>query len=259
MSRLAWRKSQDITVGPYKIPCVEGLAKWSDQQYGIRYDSKAKRIIKSFLWPAYSLYTELLTVGFITRTIGNWIRESVDKETVFLEIGCGSMKLRRFLPQAICYNAFDVSFSEFHLRRVIRNQGNINVGLATATEIPFESESVNLIASCEVFEHILEINRVMQEIYRVVKPGAKMLCSIPNNYCYKYQKKGPHSEHVNNWSYEEFIDFVKTHGFKLLKGMMKGYWIPLPTWLAKTSYQLPLSPKKEFYCTNFFYQFKVDK
>lgn len=87
------------------------------------------------------------------------------------------------------YNAFDLSLSEFHLRRVLRKSDNVNVALASATNIPLESDLVSLIVSTECFEHIPEIDNAMDEIHRVAMPEAILICSIPNNYCYKYQKK----------------------------------------------------------------------
>lgn len=231
----------------------------SNHKVGIRYDSQAKRVIKSLLWPLFSLHNNLFTGGFIKSNIGKWIRELVRADTTFLEIGCGDMSLRKYLPKGVCYNAFDISLSEFHCRRLCKKGGNINVALASATDIPIGSESVNLIASTEVFEHISNIDQTMKELFRVSMPGTKLVCSIPNNFCYKYHRKGKHPEHVNNWSYEDFIQFMRLHGFKFMKGFMKGYWVPLATWLTKTSYQLPLTSKDEFYCTNFFYLFEAEK
>ena len=259
MNRLAWQSKSIVSVDPYEIPCAEGLMEQANHKVGIRYDSQAKRVIKSLLWPLFSMRNDLFSGGFIRSNIGKWIRELVRADTTFLEIGCGDMSLRKYLPKDICYNAFDISLSEFHYRRVMQKGGNINVALASATDIPLESESVNLIASTEVFEHISNIDRTMREILRVAMPGAKLVCSIPNNFCYKYRLKGEHPEHVNNWSYEDFIQFMKSNYFKFIKGFMKGCWVPLPTWFTKTSYQLPFASKNEFYCTNFFYQFEVEK
>lgn len=259
MNRLTWQTKASVSVGHYEFPCAEGLMDYPNNQAGIRRDSKTKLMVKSFFWPLFSLREDLLINGFIQRTVGEWIRKLVNQNIVFLEVGCGNMSLRKYLPPTVCYNAFDLSLSEFHLRRVLKMGGNSNIALATATDIPLKSDSVNLIASTEVFEHIPEIDKAMAEILRVAMRGAKLVCSISNNLCYKYQQKGPHPDHVNSWSYEEFIRFMDSHGFKLLKGLKKGYWIPLPAWLTKASYQLPLAPRDEFYCTNFFYKFEVEK
>lgn len=221
----------------------------------IRRDSSSRLILKSALWPLFQCREALVGSQYIEREIGKWIRELSDKRTTFLDVGCGSMRLMKYLSPDIYYNGFDISFSEFHLRRNLRKGRLINIAVASATEIPLESDSVNLIASTEVFEHIPEIGRAIQKIHRVATSGANLICSIPNNSCYKYKKKGPHPDHVNNWSYSEFIEFMENKGFELQRGYMKGWWVPLPLWLTKKSYHLPLSMRQEFKCTNFFYQF----
>jgi hypothetical protein len=95
------------------------------------------------------------------------------------------------------------------------------------------------------------------EIVRVARPGAVLLCSIPNNFCYMYQCKGPHPDHVNNWSYDGFIRFMEARGLKFREGLQKGYWIPAPVWLVRRSYRLPLPVRRERLATHFFYRFEV--
>ena len=169
------------------------------------------------------------------------------------------MSLRRYLPRNIYYNAHDLLFSEFQLKRVLKAGNRINIAIASATKIPLGSNFASLIVSTECFEHIENVDLAMDEIHRVSVGGAKLICSIPNNYCYKYHKKGPHTEHINNWSYNGFIEFMASHNYKFLNGYMKGFWIPLPLWLTKKSFQLPISSTDEYYNTNFFYIFEVIK
>jgi ubiquinone/menaquinone biosynthesis C-methylase UbiE len=135
----------------------------------------------------------------------------------------------------------------------------VNVVIASASEIPVPSETASMIVSTETFEHIPEIGKTLQEIHRIAVPGAILICSIPNNYCNKYIKKGPHPGHINNWTYDGFVSLMQSYHFELVKGYMKGKWIPLPLWLTKTSYQFPLSSESEYYNTNFFYVFRVNK
>lgn len=258
MNKLTWKTNKTISIGKYKIPCARDLCDQRTWVLGIHRDSRSKFLLNPFLWPIIKWRDDLFVDGFIEYGIGKWIKQLINDNIVFIEVGCGDMSLRKFLRRKICYNAFDISLSELHLKRAFK-KGNVNVALASATDIPLDSNLVSLIVSTECFEHIPEIDRAISEIRRVAKPNAKLLCTIPNNYCYKYQKKGPHPEHVNNWSYEEFKEYMNERGFKFIEGYMKGFWIPLPLWLTKTSYQLPISSKNEFYNTNFFYMFGVEK
>ncbi len=197
--------------------------------------------------------------GFIKREVGKLIKKFLRHNTEFLDIGCGDMSLVRFLPSNLWYNAIDISLSEFHLKRVLNKREKINVALASAASIPLDSASISLAVSTEVLEHIPDIDKALSEIYRILKPGGILIISIPNNYCYKYQKKGPHPEHVNNWTFKEFKEYIINQGFIYLEGYLKGFWIPLKIVPGTASYQLPISSKNEFYNTNFFFVFKKPK
>jgi len=97
LNRLTWQRKSIVSVGTYEIPCAERLMEQTNQKVGIRYDSQAKRVIKSLLWPLFSLRNDLFTDGFIESNIGKWIRELVRADTTFLEIGCGDMSLHKYL------------------------------------------------------------------------------------------------------------------------------------------------------------------
>lgn len=259
MSRVLWTTSKIIRVGEFHIPCVDVLEDQPNHTTGIQKEDKLKVIVKNILSPLIYLRKSLLIDGFIKREVGSWMRKIVNEKTVFLEVGCGAMNLKRYLPEQICYNAFDISFSEFQLKKMLKKNSNINVALASATDIPLPADEVSLIVSTECFEHIPDIDKAIKELYRVAQRDAILLCSIPNNYCYKYVKKGPHPEHLHSWTYDGFVKYMGSFNFKLLEGFMKGFWIPLPLYLTKTSYHLPLALQNEFYNTHFFYMFEVIK
>ena len=250
MSRLRFKLYSTLNTAKYSIFYDPNI------QIRIRRDSKLKHFIKTILMPILMLRNYFMVDGFIKREIGRLIKKHIKSNTIFLDIGCGNMSLRQFLPKSVCYNAFDIELSEFHLERILSEEKGIKVVLCSATRIPLDSNTVSLIASTEVFDHISDIDKAVIEIYRVLKPGGILTLSISNNYCYKYQKKGPHPEHVNSWTFDEFKEYMKRLGFKNLEGYMMGYWIPLPLWFTKKSYQLPFSSKEEFYNTNFFFVFQ---
>jgi len=259
MNKIEWQTNTYETVGEYQVPYVPNITGGYNQGSGIKRNSKSKLILKLTIWPILKLRNDLIVDGFIEREIGKLIKKYITKDTVFLEIGCGDMSLKRFIPSNLWYNALDLELSDFHIIRTLRNKHNVNLVLASATEIPTPDNTASLIVSTETFEHIPEIDKAMQELHRIAIPDAILICSIPNNYCYKYKKKGPHRGHVNNWRYEEFIEYMKSHHLEFVEGFMKGKWIPFPLWMTKTSYQVPISSKSECYNTNFFYVFKVSK
>ena len=259
MSKIEWTTQSYITVGKHKIPCDPDIKDGYHQGSGIKKVSRIKSSVKSIVWPAFNLRNKLLIDGFIGAEIGKLIKRYIQPDSTFLEIGCGDMSLSKFVDPPQWYNGLDLELTEFHIKRNYNYKSNLNIVLASAAQIPAKDSIADLLVSTETLEHIPEIDQSVQEIHRLAKNKAIFICSIPNNYCHKYIKKGPHQGHINNWTYDEFINYMGEYGFELVEGFMKGVWIPLPMWLTKASYQVPLSTSQEYYNTNFFYVFRVKK
>ncbi|OLE74415.1 hypothetical protein AUG19_08720 [archaeon 13_1_20CM_2_54_9] len=259
MDRLRWKIEGHVTVGTYSVPSVENASTGGVWLVGIRPDSARAARLKRLVWPLVKLRDDLLVDGFIEWVVGKWIRDAATAATTFLEIGCGDMSLSRFLRDDVCYNAFDVSLSEFHLVRLLRRRPSSNIAIASVTEIPLESQVASLIVSTQVLEYVQEIDRALEEIYRIATPGAKFVCSIANGHSIKYRVKGVHPGHVNRWTYRSFCDLMATHKFRLLEGLMSGFWIPLPSVITRTSYALPISAHEEANNTHFLFMFEIEK
>ena len=259
MNRINWNTNHSVTVGGHHIPCMANIADGFNQGSGIKLDSTNILKVKRMLWPLFKFRNDMMIDGFIEWQVGKLIKKVLMDDSVFLEIGCGDMSLRKYIPKNICYNALDLELSEFHIIKAIKSRSNINIILASADEIPAADNSASLIVSTETLEHIPEIDKAVSEIKRVAMPGTTFICSIPNNHCYKYHKKGSHTGHINNWTYDGFIEYMNSNDFEYVEGHMKGKWVPFPLWMTNTSYQLPVTSKSEYHNTNFFYVFKVNK
>ena len=259
MDKIEWKNSSYETVGGELIPQAQTLGAGYNQESGISRNSPMKLLLKRLLWPLVNLRNYLVIDGFIQREAGRLITGYLTAGSVFLEIGCGDMSLRKYLPENFWYNALDLNLSDFHILRALGSRERTNIVVASATEIPASSEVASLLVSTETFEHIPDIDRAVAELHRVAKPGAVLICSIPNNYCRKYEVKGPHPGHIQAWSYDEFKAYMEKRNFEFIEGFMKGKWLPFPLWLTKSSYQLPLSSVSEKDNTNFFYVFRVRK
>jgi SAM-dependent methyltransferase len=209
--KLKWKTKKTLNLEQFQIPCANDLKSQCNQDWGIRRTTSRISFLYPLLYPIFKIHQDLFVDGFIEREIGNQIKRFLTDETIFLEIGCGDMSLRRFLPYGVFYNAFDLEFNEYHLKRKL-NDPYVNIAIASAENIPLDSNIASLIIATETFEHIPDIDKAIMEIYRISKNGAKLLCTIPNNYCFKYQKKGPHMGHIHSWTFNEFINFMSMAG-----------------------------------------------
>lgn len=157
-------------------------------------------------------------------------RHASDRLT--LDVGCGSSRYAGLFPNRV---AVDVS-----PQRGLR-------ACADAHRLPFRDGTFEVVLCTEMLEHVLEPPRVVEELYRVLKPGGTSLLTTrfcypihdpPRDY-YRYTRYG--LEHLfKRWKIEELVEdsggldtlatlvscFVgERRG--LLRKSLKVIWLPL--------------------------------
>lgn len=87
-------------------------------------------------------------------------------------------------------------------------------------KLPFADESFDSIISSEVFEHVFNIEDIVAELNRVLKPGGMMLLTIPFAYPRHCE---PHD--YRRWTLEGVKVLLGNAGFELVEGRTSsGYW-----------------------------------
>lgn len=90
-----------------------------------------------------------------------------------LDFGCGSKPYASLFSKADTYVGVDTLNSG-------HNHENSKVDFYwDGKSLPFEDESFDCCVAFEVFEHIFSIEEVLGELYRVLRPGGKLLISTP--------------------------------------------------------------------------------
>jgi SAM-dependent methyltransferase len=90
-----------------------------------------------------------------------------------LDFGCGAKPYAPYFTNAGEYIGLDIEQSgHTHLNE------HIDVFYDGKT-IPFGENQFDAVFSSEVFEHVFNIDEVLAEIYRVLKPGGKLLITCP--------------------------------------------------------------------------------
>ncbi len=105
-----------------------------------------------------------------------------------LDLGCGD----GFFAQTV-FGHVDagIDLDEGEVARAIKRGTYDRALVASATKMPFKNRSFNTVISNCVMEHIPDIDGVLSEVYRVLKPGGRLLTSVPSEYWDKdsfYQK-----------------------------------------------------------------------
>ncbi|MCX4028806.1 class I SAM-dependent methyltransferase [Endozoicomonas sp. SM1973] len=147
-----------------------------------------------------------------------------------IEYGCGSGSLLIGLAKEERFeNCIGVDISEraiAFIDKAWKNIPNVDVNKLKLMNPQSDSlpeisiESMDVIVSVATIEHVLDPYKVLDELYRIAKPTATLICSVPNYAYLKHriqllfgiQPRTGTDEPVSNWR-EEGWDGMHLHTF----------------------------------------------
>ena len=96
-----------------------------------------------------------------------------------LEVGCGTgLIMQRLAPYAASVSGVDLSPG---MLKKAQARG-LDVGLGTATELPFSDASFDLVVSFKVLPHVPDLGGALREMTRVTRPGGFLAIELYNRY-----------------------------------------------------------------------------
>lgn len=112
----------------------------------------------------------------ILETLKQHAEGQAGKRPVILDIGCGTGMMLEDLQEMGCATGLDFSMVALEY---CRNRGINRLGRADVRNLPVKSNSVDLITALDLIEHIEDDHGLMDEFYRVLKPGGMAVMSVP--------------------------------------------------------------------------------
>ncbi len=128
-----------------------------------------------------------------------------DGEFSLLDVGCGSGYLLRYLEQALPQvelHGTDLSVAGIEIAQS-RTKAALSVG--NALVLPYTDNTFDYVVSSEFLEHITDIDQVLTEIERVLKPGGKTIHVFP------YKDFVPSDEHVREYDEDSAEELFIRH------------------------------------------------
>lgn len=111
-----------------------------------------------------------------------------------LDVGCGIGGSSLYLAQKFNANATGITLSPVQASRASERavefglQDRTNFQVADALNMPFEDNSFDLVWSLESGEHMPDKQKFLQECYRVLKPGGKLILVT---WCHRSTDESP--------------------------------------------------------------------
>lgn len=112
----------------------------------------------------------------ILETLKQHIATHPGQRPVILDIGCGTGMMLEDLQEMGSATGLDFSMVALEY---CRNRGINRLGRADVRNLPVKSDSVDLITALDLIEHIEDDHGLMDEFYRVLKPGGIAIMSVP--------------------------------------------------------------------------------
>lgn len=137
---------------------------------------RERRFETFFQDPLYLLYKNHLYNYLARRHV---IRRSLrgSRFKTILELGCGTSPMLDASAETI---QTDVSWQALSvLKSASQNGKSLRPIACNATRLPFLDESFECVICSEVLEHIEQDQIVLQEIFRVMKPGGELILTCP--------------------------------------------------------------------------------
>jgi 2-polyprenyl-6-hydroxyphenyl methylase/3-demethylubiquinone-9 3-methyltransferase len=105
------------------------------------------------------------------------------KQVRLLDVGCGGGVLTEEFARVGCQAAgIDISSHSIAIAQAHARQNGLSIDyrVGSATDLPFEPESFDVVSCCDVLEHIHEWRNVVAEVGRVLTPGGLFLFDTIN-------------------------------------------------------------------------------
>lgn len=200
--------------------------------------------------------------GFVISKI---VAEDIADKTI-LEIGCGRGGFSKYLasnsPSPKKIVAADFSESALTIASLKNQHSNIDWKQEDIMKLSFGDNFFDTVISCETIEHVPNPKMAIQELYRVLKPGGKLILTCPNYFnlfgiwCwYRWLIGKPFTE--GGQPYVNYILFPQIYFWVVRSGFKVDYFqsgeitiparVPKHFWVQKSPYWLKPFGHRTFY------------
>lgn len=156
------------------------------------------------------------------------------KDDEYLEIGFGSgIFINKYMSHVSKIAGIDHSDDMVTLasdiNRKLIESGKAEFRQGSASSLPWDDNEFTIVAAIEVFFLLNETEKALKEIFRILKPGGRLIIEMS----YNKDDGLDHKKHIKKiglklYSGEEIKELLKKTGFNDIKiDYFKAFWIPI--------------------------------
>ncbi len=137
-----------------------------------------------------------------------------------LDVGCGAGNMAHHLRHYGTYVGVDINSRPLRVAR----ERNLTVAQGSADTLPYADASFDIVALLDTVEHVPNETGVFAEAYRVLKPGGKLLVTVPA-FMFLWSKNDVLNQHQRRYTRPELVTKLEKHGFRVLRSSYNNFFI----------------------------------
>jgi len=140
-----------------------------------------------------------------------WFARLLVEDKVVLDVGSGVGYGSKILAEQAS-SVFAVDVSEEAVRYAGERYAGENIELVVGDchKLPLASDSVDVVVSFELIEHLQGQQTHLLEVSRVLKPDGLTVISTPNRIFYSQESNQVNPFHTHEFDFQEFLEFLKS-------------------------------------------------
>jgi len=151
----------------------------------------------------YESYMTKERMGFF-RIVAQYI-SCKDGDKV-VDIGCGPACILKMLTEKYKIEAYALDWTKWTKPYVDSQIPGVKFRVANLHTTGYETGCFDWAICTQVFEHLEEPQKGLDEILRITKVNGKILLTVPEN------DYNPAWRHISYWNKKQFVDFLKNAG-----------------------------------------------
>ena len=163
------------------------------------------------------------------RDLERVVRQHVGDNGTVLDVGCGvGDNLKSVYRENVKFKGLEYSANSLaRAKRVLPS--DVEVIQGSAVDMPFQSNSSDLMMCIEVLEHIPDQYQALRDMHRVLKPDGVLVLSVP--YRRWFPSYYTYMGHIRHYTRGELQQLLAESGFSVIE------WLPnYPRWNRLANY-----------------------